>query len=43
MARDYKKIKDWQRTEQLALLVYAKEFQKMEIELISYILGKSDA
>ena len=34
MARDYTKIKAWQRTEELALLVYAKEFQKMEIDLI---------
>ena len=42
MARDYKKIKAWQRTEQLTLLVYAKEFQKMEIGLIYYILEKSD-
>jgi hypothetical protein len=42
MARDYTKIKAWQRTEELALLVYAKEFQNMEIEFISYILEKSD-
>jgi hypothetical protein len=37
MARDYIKINAWQRTEELALLVYAKEFRKREIELIPYI------
>jgi len=38
MARDYKKIKAWQLAEELGLLVYMKEFQKSEIELISYII-----
>jgi hypothetical protein len=37
MARDYTKIKAWQRAEELALLICAKEFQKREIELIPYI------
>jgi len=31
MARDDIKIKDWQITVELALLVYTKKFQKSEI------------
>ena len=37
MVGDYTKIKAWQLGEELALLVYAKEFQKREIDLIPYI------
>jgi hypothetical protein len=37
MVRDYKKIKVWQRIEELALLVYGKEFRKKEIDLIPCI------
>jgi hypothetical protein len=37
MVRDYTKIRAWQRAEELALPVHAKEFQKSEIELIPYI------
>jgi hypothetical protein len=37
IAKDYKKIKTRQLAEELALLVYPKEFQKSEVELVPYI------